>query len=520
MMRIVIIDDESIIRQWVQKKIEDISTDYKIVGAFSNGRQALDFCKNEIVDVIFTDIRMSTMDGMELLVNLQKLNQHPYKVILSAYDDFEYAREALKLGVHEFLLKPEITQDELKRILHDAQEYLTECRNTTDRKEKWKKENQEILRNIMQNMSTMTDTEVTNLFQANNIELQKSNLVVMDIYSIDWKGLEKLLDIIEIFFEEKHIRWHYFWENSQEIIILYNQTDIWTRQQLAEELYNIAKMNVGVNLYIGVSLKTDGWIKISTIWHQAVIARENRYFYDRQGFILYDEMTVNKADSTGELLFNEEHKEIAKLLDDGQYDTVKEKVNQLLENMKQTDFLPPTYVKAICNEILTSFIQRIHGNDLDAEQKECVRQIQLLLGENVHLFADLKDRMKKSGTYLCDLLEQKSLQGKYSDSIKEVIDYVNVHYKERIVMKDIAEMAHISRTYLSILFKKETGEKFSDYLQKIRLKKACELLKGTNQQITEIAENTGFFDVAHFSRVFKEHYSVSPGEYRKQNNRI
>ena len=83
-------------------------------------------------------------------------------------------------------------------------------------------------------------------------------------------------------------------------------------------------------------------------------------------------------------------------------------------------------------------------------------------------------------------------------------------------MEEVAEAVHLSRTYLSILFKKETGEKFSDYLQKIRLNKACQLLQDTNQQIAEIAENTGFFDAAHFSRVFKEHYTISPAEYRKR----
>lgn len=64
MIRIVIVDDESITRQWVKKKIEDISSEYCIIGVFSNGRQALEFCKNQIVDVIFTDIRMSTMDAI------------------------------------------------------------------------------------------------------------------------------------------------------------------------------------------------------------------------------------------------------------------------------------------------------------------------------------------------------------------------------------------------------------------------------------------------------------------------
>lgn len=516
MIRIVIIDDESITRQWVKKKIEDLGADYKIVGVFSNGRQALEFCKSENVDVIFTDIRMSTMDGMEFLSNLQKLDQNPYKVILSAYDDFEYAREAIKLGVHEFLLKPEITQEELKRILRDAQKYLTENSSASTGNQEDDRENQEALRSIMDNISRMAEEEIENKFRNNHIELQKKNLVVMCIQWSDRKGLDKAQDIFEIFFEEKHIKWYYFQETPQEITILYNQPEEWTRLQLAEELYHIVKINAGVNLYIGVSTKIDCLTKIGSIWRQAVIAKENRCFYEQAGAILYDKMTVNKNDCSGELYFNEEHKEVSDLLYVGKYDAAKEKAVDLLLKMSQANFLPPTYVKAICNEVLTAFMHKAQEKGLDEEQEKKVRQIQLLLGENINTYNVLMEKMQKAEDYLCDLLEQNRMRGKYSDAINSVLDYINEHYQEHIVMEEVAEEVHLSRTYLSILFKKETGEKFSDYLQKVRLDKACRLLQDTNQQISEIAENTGFFDTAHFSRVFKEHYAISPAEYRKR----
>lgn len=517
MIRIVIVDDESITRQWVKKKIEDISSEYCIIGVFSNGRQALEFCKNQIVDVIFTDIRMSTMDGMEFLTKLQELNQHPYKVILSAYDDFQYAREAIKLGVHEFLLKPEITQDELRRILKDAQNYLIKNGEATVKDDNSAKR-QEILGNVMENASTMTEQEITDIFYENDIKLQEKNLTVMCIQSEEKKGMEKTNDILEIFFEEKHLKWYCFNKKQQEIAILYNQPESYTRRKLSEELCHIIETNTGIKLYVGVSTRTDDWTKIGIIWHHAVTAKENRYFFKQQNCILYDEMTVSRQSGTGEeLIFDEEYKEILKLLDMKKFDAVREKSDELLEKIGKSDFLPPTYIKAICNEILTSLMCRIHVEELDKEQEKSVRKIQLLLGENIHTFGELSDKMKNAQEYLCVLLEKKYMQSRYSDSIKKVIEYVNMHYQERIVMEDVAEAVHLSRAYLSLLFKKETGEKFSDYLQKIRLKKACLFLKNTGLQINEIAEQTGFFDAAHFSRVFKEHYSISPAEYRKQD---
>ena len=117
MIKIIVVDDESITRQWIKKKIEKLDSDYLLVGEFTNGRQALEYCRNHDVDIVFTDICMSNMDGIELLKNIQELGKNPYTVILSAYDEFQYARQALKLGVHDFILKPEITGRELRKFL-------------------------------------------------------------------------------------------------------------------------------------------------------------------------------------------------------------------------------------------------------------------------------------------------------------------------------------------------------------------------------------------------------------------
>ncbi len=116
-MNIVIADDEEIILKWMKKNIEALSPEHHVIEACINGMQVLNCCLNHQVDVLFTDIRMPIMDGMELLKKLNQNHVLPYTVVLSAYDDFSYARDCLKLGVSEFLLKSEITKDELEVCL-------------------------------------------------------------------------------------------------------------------------------------------------------------------------------------------------------------------------------------------------------------------------------------------------------------------------------------------------------------------------------------------------------------------
>lgn len=115
------------------------------------------------------------------------------------------------------MLKPEITQDELRRILKDAQNYLIKNGEATVKDDNSAKR-QEILGNVMENASTMTEQEITDIFYENDIKLQEKNLTVMCIQSEEKKGMEKTNDILEIFFEEKHLKWYCFNKNNRRLL--------------------------------------------------------------------------------------------------------------------------------------------------------------------------------------------------------------------------------------------------------------------------------------------------------------
>ena len=232
----------------------------------------------------------------------------------------------------------------------------------------------------------------------------------------------------------------------------------------------------------------------------------------------YDRLRVSTDNNLEELYCNYDMKEIIQLIEQEKYDEADEKTEALLEKLKTADFLPTQYVKTICNEILTTYIHRLWRYTLDTEEQRSVGAIGLQLGENCEKYQELYRKVDEAQKCLSLLLRKKRETNCYSQPIQEAMNYVEAHYFEKILMENIAEKVHLSRTYISVLFKKETGEKFSDYLQRIRLENSCVLLKNTKLSMQEIAEKTGFFDSAHFSRAFKEHYKCSPIEYRKQNN--
>ncbi|MBQ9990040.1 MAG: response regulator [Lachnospiraceae bacterium] len=510
MLRIIIVDDESITRLWIKKKIEELGTEYDVAGEFANGRQALEYCKNNPVDVIFTDIRMPHMDGIELLKSVGDLDIRPYKVILSAHDEFQYAREALKLGAREFLLKSEITKEEIRRILKEAARQLGK-----EEKEKAGGIHQDaVWRSLLEPRKEWTEEEIQRLTEENLLGIVSHHLAVISIWMEKEGAMDKVPEIFELYRQERQLKGGCFSNTPQELTIIYNHQNGMRMIEVAEDLYHILRVHLGGNLFIGISTKKDGFLKLRDLHRQALQARENRVFFAMPGCQVYNALQI---EMDNELYFNRETKEIFCLVEEEQFEEADEKTGLLLKQLEQAVFLPAAYVNAICSEIITAYIHKVWKYTLKPEEAKKVRNIELLLGEKIDRFENLRIRVLDSQQYISSILTRESKIHRYSKPIQEIVNYVKLHYGEKIVMGDIAENIHLSRTYISVLFKKETGENFSEYLQRVRLENADSLLKNTRKSIQEIADEVGFFDSAHFNRAFKEYYKCSPIEYRKQN---
>ncbi|WMJ89774.1 response regulator transcription factor [Anaerocolumna sp. MB42-C2] len=515
-MRIIIVDDESITRQWVKTKIEKIDLNYHVVGEFANGKQALEYCAKNKVDVIFTDIRMATMDGLEFLSEVRKLNLNAYKIILSAYDEFYYARQAMKLGAHEFVLKPEITKESISEILREAKIYLENVsREENISEEQYTPET--YLVQLLERSGYQKEEDLRQEFKEKGILLDSSELVV-SVVSFP-KGLdnENVLEIIRLFFKDKAVKSYCFLWEKQDFVILYNSSIKTEREESAWELAEVLYKNIGTESYMGFSNIGKDFHNIPDLFRQASDARDNRIFYGMYGVQLYDRMVVRMEKDSQDLYYNREIKEITDCFEKGKFNEVKEGTVKLFTLIQQNNALYPAYIKAICVEILSAYIQKIRKHSLNSEYEEGMRTIEKLIGNDNERYTleDLKKYTLEAQDYFSNILENKRKMRCFSVPVQDIINYVENNFSKRISMEEIADQVHLNKTYISVLFKKETDENFSDFLQRIRLENSCRLLTKTRLPIQEIAEQSGFFDAAYFSRVFKEKYALTPVEYRR-----
>ncbi len=303
-MKIMIIEDEGITRQWLKKKLEEIPGDYQVEGVFSNGKAAIDYLtEGKEADVIFTDIRMPVMDGLEVLEKLLEMGHTSYKVILSAYDEFQYARQAMRLGAQEFVLKPEITKEALQKILQDAAVYLAQRRPQKEQKETKQPGNERgmAFASLMKQEGAGTD-ELAEVFGCDGDLQDLAKLVIVDIYmerqdtgetisrvagnaaskatsNATSRAGEELLDL---FLEQEQIRGAFFRAGNQSIILGYLHDTEAERADLMGRLSDILHIHTGMNLYLGISrMQGDG--NLMEMYRQAAAARENRVFFGLPG---------------------------------------------------------------------------------------------------------------------------------------------------------------------------------------------------------------------------------------------
>lgn len=507
-MKILIVEDEGLTREWIKKKVEEIDSAYK-AECFEDAVTALEFLNNNVVDVIFTDIRLPAMNGLDFLRELQERNIYTPKIILSAYDEFDYAREAMKIGVKEFLLKTEITKEKLKEVL-----------SSIEKDSNFKSEDIVDSNSILYSPNVKI-TDVYNFLEFHNLsrDINKKMCVLLhfekDISKID------IEDFINQYLVHNALKaWH---EKSglYEYIIIFD--DILKTDKVENLKFSLDSF-IGKNIFLGISYfdydepiaEKRNKNPLAELRRKAELALENRLFFGDTELINYKDMYVFKEKDSLELCFNEEKLNILMLISEENYMVAYSKLSSLFEKVKSSSHLSVGYVRSLFNEILRAYF---HASTELLEEMDKVKYSELtekLFLENSDNIYILEKQLLNVISEFMEKADKKIESKKYSETTMKILSYINDNYKSQAIVSELSRKLFFSRNYISTLFKKDTGTTISRYITEVRLSKAKQMLKDTNLSISELALDIGYFDISHFSRVFKEEYGDSPLEYRKK----
>jgi len=526
MLKVLLVDDEPFILQGLQILIDWAAEGYEIAAALSNGKEALDFLRENTVDLILTDIQMPVMTGLELIDAIRKEKLSDARIaILTGYDDFSFAQKAIRYNILEYLLKPVQTDDMLAllrkvtRLEHDK---------VQDSEQQKKMEDAYLAQNVI--------ALIKGKYDADNIEYVKRHMQLggdiryIDIETIeehvedeeddnDLRGVQHQLyqackDVLKEY--QNHFVFDVSYdENSYDIGFVYRlnmaaRLDMEEKEFLDAVIRKIrAIMLRPVRMIVGKSVPDIS--QIAKSYSSCCMLNSIKGFHNEKSIYIYEE-EMQGGQNTSYLCKNSIDQLIISI-QNNETDQIDENTEILYREMFSSG---ENVVNLNINYLLFQLIHIATKQDDNVNQEEILHYISehsfdgnIARGDISHM----KRFAKEYAEYLASLRRNVS-----RGLICNIEQDIEEHYRENITLKSLGDKYFINSSYLGQIFRKAHNMSFKDYLTKVRVERAAEMLLHTDEKISKIAEDVGYNDCDYFIRKFIEIKGCTPSKYRRNNN--
>lgn len=506
MYEVMLVDDEKLIIEGLKNIIEWESLGLKVIETAQNGAEALKKFIEKPVDIIITDINMPKLTGLELIKEIKKINSITKFTILSGYDEFAYAKEAIKYGVESYILKP-INEEELKDV-------LTKMAKDLDYKKNEKNNVLDKNRKLIQYINGKLDENY--IYEIKNsiaIGLKDRNYTVSDINITTDKEEDgtylNIDEIIEKYTTGEYEIVHKF--DGQTILINSWGKDI-LRSDILKYYENIKdklieELDENVFISIGDTVEDIRGLQLS---YEA--SKNLKKYILTEGINKCICSESLKDIKEYKMHFREEIERINKLIIEKDIKELEEYISEILENDKLNhkniyDFSIKVII--LIDKISDDFkVDKKYGHD--SLSNTIIELCKESSRENIKSFIIREVEELIESMYISTI--------KYSPVVQQIVNIVNDKYYQELSLKTLAHQYNINSSYLGQIFSKETGNSFSEYLNKTKNMKAKDLILNTNMKINDIAKAVGYVDTSYFYRKFKKYYGVCPSTLREMKN--
>ena len=524
MRKVLIADDEVKVGQLVKRLIQWDRLGLTCIGLVTDGQTAYEKILSESPDIVITDIRMPVLTGLEMIQKASEQGVKCHFIVVSGYKYFDYAQKALKYGVEDYLLKP-IDEDELNRQLQKIvaeEEQREDKQQQVDQIEKKLEDSKylrhkEFLRQILSQKQENIDAANTEFglqlenkcFRGLTFKLDRNIDVAENTQQMQFV-LRKIMQKAEDAFSACTIDLIAAVQSNHSVQVLLNyfqteQENIDNRitdffNELSDYLENFQHYRITV----GVSSEVESFEQISTAIEMSKEAAASRLFKGNGRRIEYCQEPHTLFSPKD---FQNEYEEFAKAVETMQPDACQYQIHKCFRLASDKAlFASEFYAMGLWLLRSTYDILEIADTfDVDVQQEVL---------ENLSTVADLRDYVIRQVQRV--ITESRSeRENRERKPVLEAIAYMKEHFTEKITLEDVAATIGFNANYFSELFKKETGENFSNYLLGIRMEKAKQMLRDTKIPVYEIGESVGYKDAKYFSQQFMKVVGVKPAEYRK-----
>ena len=543
MLKIFLAEDEVVVRETIKRMIPWEELGFELVGEAADGEMALPLLLRQQPDLLITDIKMPFMDGLTLARLAKKEIPGLKVVILSGYDDFNYAKQAIGIGVEDYLLKP-ITKNALIERLSEIRSRYEHEKTQKEYYEKFQREMQAYEKNSSRDFfealvgGSMDMMEVYKRAEKLGLDIvaEAYNVLIFtmncdedfsgqrDEYS-SWEA--ESLELLENFFAG-HSSAMLFRSNIFSYgVLLKGQRETIEENTRAcvDEIRKILSRQDGRReWFLAVGQSVERLSQIQKSYHTASRAFSQRYLYD-ENILYYDEMET--MEHPGRQAETEDNAYLQKVDVNALNPAILQK---FLSNglQEETENFVKDYFYAIGQEPMESLVFRnyvilnvrfsvisfIKGLGCDTNEMESADTEEVLAESGKNMESAIA-YAKKMISQAIEIRDQNS-GNKNRSILKTAVDFIDSHYMdEEISLNTVANVANVSSNHFSALFSQNMGQTFIEYLTSLRMNKAKELLRCTGMRSSEIAGEIGYKDAHYFSYLFKKTQGMTPSDYRK-----
>lgn len=504
MYKVLIVDDEKLERRGIAFLLKESGFDCEISEA-DNGIQALEYISNNSVDILLTDVKMPLMDGIELITKVNELERDIKIIIFSGCSDFNYARQAVRLGVSDYILKPvdpEEFSEAVTRIVTELEKTRVQTNINTKSKEY-------IMEHILYLATSGSNLNDINEYGSENISMDFLNeyhcLIMLD-FNTDFFG-GKGID-----FKEKFVcdtdEYTYLNLNTHQSLFFFKDLEA-DYVKKAEGLIGKVFVKYGEKCFAAVSSVFEGCANMSKAMEELDTLMENKFYY-KPGEVFYTGMNINDVEtvSVDDDTIMKQMKQSLKMKDANGLRVHFESFCQKYRN--KTNF-SQVYIKFLFANLLKDFNQSL------PEADEVVLNEEI---EELYKATDFSTVIKIVNDNI-DRLEEDFMKNPQMHKEVEIIkEYIYDHYGEELGIDKLADMVFMAPSYFSSLFKKETGQNLSKFIKAYRMERAKDMLENTTTKIFDIGTMCGYPNVSYFCSSFREYYGISPQKYRESGEEM
>ena len=520
--RVLLVDDEEDIREGISRKMDWLGLGFSLVGEAANGQDALELAESLRPDVILTDIKMPFMDGLELCRILTDRLPAARFVVFSGFDAFEYAKQAIQMNVVEYILKP-INADELSDVLRRLKDQLD--------RERAERRNVELLRSrYTENLPVLRELFYANLLDGHiepGTERERAARLDIDLQGEEWAvGLAyigsdrrdalstlSVQKLLEESLTADRCRLTLYNDWVAVIVSLTESFTIYDLIRVLDRVCTLAASYLGLTLTVGVGAPCKELSGMARSAAEARTALEYRSMVGRGQVIYIGDL---EPDGGQVLTFEEaDERTLTAAVRLGSEQEVRDAAAALAGKIREANPSAGQY-NLFLMELVTHLMKMTRRSGVGVEEVFGTGFSLPIQDSALPSLEELEGWCAERYLRLWTLIRRRQTDSA-GQTVEAAKEYIRQHYAESdLSVEKLCAYLHLSSTYFSTLFKRETGTSFTAYVTTVRMEAAAEAIRGTEEKTYLIAQRCGYEDPNYFSYVFKRHFGVTPTKYRSE----